>query len=71
LGIASLLNGENKRFCGDHGVVKKSGDTLIKQFLRQQDGQLELRQFNPESTMELPLPDISSIYRIVGQWERG
>ncbi len=52
-------------------VVKKSGDTLIKQFVRQQDGQLELRQFNPESTTELPLTDISSIYRIVGQWERG
>lgn len=52
-------------------VVKKTGDTLIKQFIRAQNTSVELHQFNPEGTIKLPLTDITHIYRIVGQWERG
>ncbi len=52
-------------------VVKKSGDTLIKQFIRQQDDWIELHQFNPADTLKLPRADIRAIFRIVGQWERG
>jgi len=64
-----VLNRQGSGFLGLK--VSKSGDTLIKQFLRQQDNHVELQQFGPEATTQLPVADITAITRIVGQWERG
>lgn len=45
------------------------GQGLIKQFLRRNDDQVVLRQFNPAKDLRLAVRDVKRIYRITGSSE--
>ena len=47
------------------------GQGLIKQFLRRNDDQVVLRQFNPAKDLRLAVRDVKRIYRITGSSELG
>ncbi|MFA5121494.1 S24 family peptidase [Zavarzinia sp.] len=45
-------------------------EAYVKQFLRQSDDTLVLREFNPETRdLSFPVTRVKAIYRIVGSWE--
>lgn len=51
-------------------VEMQDGQGLVKQFVRQDDQTITLRQFNPEKDIVLKKSDIKNVYRIVGSSEQ-
>ena len=52
-------------------VEMADGQGLIKQFVRRNDEQLVLSQFNPPKEIRLPVGKVKRIYRITGSGEAG
>jgi phage repressor protein C with HTH and peptisase S24 domain len=52
-------------------IEMADGRGMIKQFLRRNEEQIALHQFNPAKDLRVPTRDVKKIYRIVGSGEPG
>lgn len=48
-------------------IVTTDGEGMLKRFLRRDDRNIELRQFNPEREFDIPLASVAAVHAVVGR----
>ena len=70
LGRCLIVSPAAEAEAGDDVVVRLEGGSglaLVKELVRRSAGVVELRQFNPDSTLRLPLGEVAAVEKIVGE----